>query len=1040
MKALLDRLETLSHNRRIQEMLAIGRAAADHRALLDELSKGDAYQRSMALYSCCTSGDAERVASFLKDPSSRLRGLARILAVRFCSDATILALLEDLPVRNMRTVLLGLIKNRRQALIDRWYQENSRGSGFLPFCSEAVVELHFERFVEYSCRDDSSRMARFHPRLIERHLENWVSKTEKMDYVLIGYCHQVLPVLADVHPQFVVRLARQLAIHHPLNRFNLYHTALRVPVPMAELVLERNERTNLHFDTRVAQIPLSLLQRLIDKSVLTSPSHWFQRLPRDARRKLFEAYGIGWRAADGSLPEALVQRLPQDLRVPEARRHLSLSELATRPSRLFAYVSFLPFQEAQEWLKPWLGDPDPDLRKDAVKSLIAAARYDSASYDGALEAVRRRKNEQDPIRLAMFQALGNLPPGRWRESQLESIAGALQEGLNAADLSYATGAAMAHLVGRLLPHFPRWAADWMARIVQERGHLQLGHLRGRLSDSQVDYLAPYLTPVLHTWEQRQRERCVIDAAQAFDGRLWAELLDILERLIRVSVDNYVSTSALALLRENAAARYHKIIPELLLKDETWGLVAPVYMFLHRHRQDLLTPYLSLRTMKGRFSTGMGPVLLPLSSGFERWTTLQQKLFHESVAAVASDPKRDVPAMYNIVSQLAALPPGIGTLRDLAAVDDSRPAVRDLAVRALARRDESDGIPTLLDALGDERARIAIYALRRALRETPSAETAQILGAAPTKKVTVAKEVLRLLGELPSRHSYDRLLEWSARELHRDVRVALLRAFWDHLERAETWAILFAAAQSEDRAVASGVLRIPADGLGHAERERLVQLMAMLLGHADTKVRLDTQTRLANMPVNDVNGALAEGLAKGLESESSDERRAAGSAWLRLSRRTSSLVELARNRKALLTLTELVLGEVARDGDRVRPLVDELLEGWSGDPVALGSRSRLAVASFAPEELAKWLSGREWDFTSLGVAVEAVTRRYEDLDGVDAALQGSANPALRRLGLAALITSAGAPRGWSDARRERLELYRADPDTGVRAAAEFVFPV
>nr|GFD60951.1 hypothetical protein [Tanacetum cinerariifolium] len=77
----------------------------------------------------------------------------------------------------------------------------------------------------------------------------------------------------------------------------------------------------------------------------------------------------------------------------------------------------------------------------------------------------------------------------------------------------------------------------------------------------------------------------------------------------------------------------------------------------------------------------------------------------------------------------------------------RLAVRDTALRALAHLDGGQGVPVLVAALDDVRARVAIYALRSALLEMPAAQALALLQAVPTEKVTVAKEVLRLLGDL-----------------------------------------------------------------------------------------------------------------------------------------------------------------------------------------------------------------------------------------------------------------------------------------------------
>lgn len=67
------------------------------------------------------------------------------------------------------------------------------------------------------------------------------------------------------------------------------------------------------------------------------------------------------------------------------------------------------------------------------------------------------------------------------------------------------------------------------------------------------------------------------------------------------------------------------------------------------------------------------------------------------------------------------------------------------------------MPTLIEAMNDDRARIAIYALRRSLLEMPVSRALLLLRAVPLEKVTVAKEVVRLLGELPTQRNQCPLL-------------------------------------------------------------------------------------------------------------------------------------------------------------------------------------------------------------------------------------------------------------------------------------------
>ena len=241
-----------------------------------------------------------------------------------------------------------------------------------------------------------------------------------------------------------------------------------------------------------------------------------------------------------------------------------------------------------------------------------------------------------------------------------------------------------------------------------------------------------------------------------------------------------------------------VVPELIKSDASVVVLPAVYTYLHRRRQDLITPFLGQRAYKGRFSTGRTRFVLPLLTGFYRWTPRQQILFAQTLDQVTRDPQRDTSALTQAVGQLAALPSVPATrLIELAGADTPHPAVRDVALRALGQVEGGAGVPTLLAALESDQARIAIYALRRVLLAMPTAQALSLLRRVPLTRLTVAKEVVRLLGDLPGAVGYTDLLALAGRDLHRDLRVALLRALWGHLDRGETWAVLEAAAISPD---------------------------------------------------------------------------------------------------------------------------------------------------------------------------------------------------------------------------------------------------
>ena len=139
--------------------------------------------------------------------------------------------------------------------------------------------------------------------------------------------------------------------------------------------------------------------------------------------------------------------------------------------------------------------------------------------------------------------------------------------------------------------------------------------------------------------------------------------------------------------------------------------------------------------QGRFSTGKTRFVPFFHGGYSRWIDKQQEIFAGSLANLTRDDKRDNPAVWRAIEQTR--------LFELASLQNPRSAIRDRALYALSRLDGGQGVPILLSALDDVRARIAIYALRRCLMEMPVDSAVFILKNAPRSKVTVAKEIVRL---------------------------------------------------------------------------------------------------------------------------------------------------------------------------------------------------------------------------------------------------------------------------------------------------------
>ena len=1058
---LLRDLELLAHDARMRRMVALGQEArtdSSVAATLADLERGDMYQRSLALYACYGNRDSAPVVRALADPSSGVRALALSLAALTLDDAQALSALGALPARAQHALLKRLSARRRYGPVEEFLAgvPDDQVAPLLAYASPALVAARVERAFDRANAVDWRRLARLHPQLAAELLLSRAEAATALDQRLRWLANAVLPLLARQLPDVAVTLVQRLRAHLPLGTLNLGPLPQNRPDAVADLLLVAGEPVRLPLATIAQRLSPERLRTLVARGLLGQPHAWLATVAPEARAELYRQSGMGWHDAEGVLPLGVVLALPGELRAAEARRHLALPALQTRPAQRLPYAAGLPWGEARAALEPFVRNPAPELRAVALPALVGAARFERDRLPEALQLVLDRRHEQDLVRLAMLRGLADLPPARWGAALLPGLGQTIRDALDAADCSSYTTTAARQLVITLLPFHPAWAAEWLATLGRERGSFGHYSLQQRLSPVDVERIAPALLPVLEAWEPREREQAIFQAAALFGRRLeqFDALVAILERLTHDARPS-IAAQALALMARYRRDQLPILVPDLLREDPSWVTQPAVYGYLHRRRQDLLTPFLGQTVFRGRFATGKTRFVLPLLAGFHRWTPTQQATFARLLEQVTRDEQRDSPALFQAINQLAALPTIAPTrIVQLADARNPRLALRDVALRALGCLDGREGVAELLAALNDDRARVAIYVLRRVLLEQPPEQTRALLRAVPLRRVTVAKEVIRLLGDLPAEAGYGDLLAMAHEELHRDVRVALLRALWGHLERPQTWPLLEGAAADADPAIAAGLIRIPAERVSVEAQRRLVALLVSLLGHPVPQVRLDTLVRCATLPIEDAERQLLPPLLAALGSALPDERAAATTAvFATYVGRQAAAVETAvrairSNARALVSVVGALHTQMFSNPTSLRPTVEAVVRALADEPLTAVWQAQLAV------------SGLNWDDAGVVLrrlattdalhaeatiaAVAAAEERGGQVDGeglavLEATLRVEGDPRLRRIALAALVGLAQPPRGWSPELLERLRQYRADPAPLVAAAAWYTLP-
>lgn len=1103
----LSPLEPLAHPARQRAVHALGRAAAagDEAALaqiLELVTHAEPWRRWLGLVGLAATGDWAGLRSATHDPSRLVRGRAWGLLQRSGPADVLVAALRDHQERRFAPRLAGLLLVRRpdpaiEALVvERATPERPDWLDRLPFCGEAVVRRSLRLLSEHGSPHAWQRLASAHPRLAVEALRPvaGLGVDRRHDWRV----RALLPTLVEADPDCALDLVdalfadagqaqpiraslARLAVLRPGRTFDLLRArqAMGLPAPLSGLFglvrFPRPERLGLaRLCWAVEHAPGCLPDGRAGRAWLPhlSPGdrtalvrHWLARgagtwgahlfgftdgAPAEDRERAWRRWSTAARDQHGCIAVHRLHDLPRDLREREARRHLEeVPYLTSRPELRRAYLALLPYAEAEPLLQDWLRHPEGAERAVGLGLLYATVRHDRAAAPAALAATRRRKNEQDPVRLAMLTALAALPAARFPAALLPELEAVVDEALAAADLSAATARAAQLLAARVLAGAPEAGMALVARVLRVRGSVDGAALGARLSIADVRRLDPVLARLTDDWVRHERAAAVLTLVQGLGPRArhMRATLEAMDGLCALP-SLPVLGAMLELLARFDRPRFVTRALALFAADPSVACLPRIAQLLARVRTDLLDPLLSGAPMQGRFATGRSHWVLDFGLHLGGWTPAQQVRYAAQLTGLLDDPDRDVPTCRWAIERLAALRliPAPTLVRY---ASDPRQPVRDIALRALPALDGGEGLPELLACMGDDRARIAAYALRRCLMELPRAEVLPRLAAVPLDRVTVAKEVMRLMGELGGPAARDPLISMGQQKLHRDVRIALLRALWDHIEHPPAWALLEAAARDPDPVLASRLLSIPMGRLSEQADARLCGLFAEVLSRPQALARLGFLSFVGASPIRDQRRVLFTALLRHLGTP--DPAEAAQALAAVLVRMQPAEVPLVTGKLAGLLprrpTTAALLGHLTAALHHWSPahhkaLAQALLPAVEAERLSAQLAIPLLARVNDDQGFAaglERLSARGHLHQDAIAAAIAAVGTFAYVDRLTLRLTAQADPRLRRVALAALVQSARPENGWTAERRALLVRMQADPEVEVAAPAAWVFP-
>ncbi|MEV7598212.1 hypothetical protein AB0O91_12625 [Kitasatospora sp. NPDC089797] len=769
---------------------------------------------------------------------------------------------------------------------------------------------------------------------------------------------------------------------------------------------------------------------------------------------------------------------------PAERRARARAWLAEEPEELSALV-LLPVAEARPALLAETRTGDVWDRAWAWRQLLQQAVFagagEPAALPEALGLLGRMRNEQDPLRREVLDAVAAVPPGRFDDAAAGPLEQLTEDALTARDCSAGTRAALGRLAGAVLGVHAggpaRALLDWAARTVERTGGVGLT-LPPRRERAVVDELRAALDRSAHSPDAA----LLLTLAETLGTRARhvPVLAELLEQVLHTGTDPAADRAAVQLVGDPATAA-ERVAGLLALRPSAVAL-APVRAVLTGARTDLLGVLLGSVGDPPRDPLGGIALTEADLATAGRWLPAQQQAAAELLARTVDDPDRAPHERAAALRAAARIPlHGEALLRRYTGSADT--VLAEAALAALPwTAAPARALAALLSHAGDERARVALYAAGRAARYAPSGELGPWLrriALDPTAKVTSRKQAVRLTAaHLPLTDAADLLREaYAAPEQHHDVRAAVLAAVGARIADLPLWDVLTDAAEGPPSLRPAAVQHLRPHQVPAGQRPRFAALMARLAVDDDRLTAVPAQQQLISWGryVPEAVRALVP-----LAVDPAEQERGAGAArvltGVALSDAPHPLGGCAPGSVLADALTALI-GTV-RAGEPALPGRDQparrriaLLSGWmwsenvSEETLRTTQRAvadvLLTEPAMLPEATSRLVAALDLDGADLGERLTELAALVADRPALAVATAealrqrgGGAREApahtlaaARRLGadgglatglFAVALVRGGEPLGWPADWREVLHELRRHPRPDVRDGALTVF--
>ena len=599
------------------------------------------------------------------------------------------------------------------------------------------------------------------------------------------------------------------------------------------------------FENRAPQLTNEHLQVLVEtllpKTSRVTPL--LNQLAPSRRREILDAIETDEAPLNADPAEGFLLALPHEIRRREVNQILELNGERLSPDRKASLFAMLEYEVAFPVLEKRFKSAQAEERASGYAYLVKCAALNGCLGD-ALNVLQRTANEQEPVRTAYLSQLQDCRPSVFNDDHVPLLASLIQSALEARDSSHATFSMIQNLLFKFMIHFDRESKLYELALndLQEVGHrsggIRIPRLASMLPAGREFDLVDSLSELMASSNHLERYDVTLQLARVLDSRGW-EVPRLNEMLAEVldAKQSHHRESAIGLWLANPSTRDQRI--EKLLKSDLSVITQwMVWKHLHFRRQDLLEPFLRGTPIKGKFLSGKTVHLLPMTRDFYRWLPRQQTAFAKLLDRYAGRKNAANHEKHLALKTKANLT--VSTLDDFSrelSTDDV--VMLEAALIAIPDLDRiGAGAEVLASHLDSDRARIAMYALPRCLKEMPAeARLSTLKRLVGPGKVTVRKEAVRLMGRYSSEESAAILKQLvDSENLHRDVKIAVGHAAVQMLHRPQAWDLLNQLSTDENEDLSVSLLAADTSSMNRSQRVEFAKMLLELANHSSAKVR------------------------------------------------------------------------------------------------------------------------------------------------------------------------------------------------------------